>query len=93
MEIDNSKERDDFGDEIYEKEEFQKKVKKEYKRYENHKYWRLINASQTKDKVHSDIVEVLESLMKEYDSNSLDDFERNFYPKSIGEDLFMYKDI
>ncbi len=93
MEIETVKDRDDFGDEIYEKEDFQQIVRKEYKRFENHKYWKIINANQDKDKVHSNIVENLEILMKEYQSNSLDEFNKNFYPNSIGEDLFMYKDV
>ena len=73
--------------------DFQQKVRKEYKRFENHKYWNVINADQEKDKVHSNVIAHLESLMKEYDSNETDDFKRNFYPDSIGEDLFMYKDV
>ena len=31
--------------------------------------------------------------MKTYLSTTLSDFDKNFYPASIGEDLFMYKDV
>ena len=91
--IDKIKQRENFGDEIYEREEFQKRVRKEFKRFEHYRYWRIINADQEKEKVHNDIIAELENLRKEYEANENDDFSRNFFPNSIGEDLFMYKDI
>ena len=39
--------------------------------------------------VDSFVIEVL----KEYNKINTDDFAKNFYPSSIGEDLFMYQDI
>lgn len=33
------------------------------------------------------------NLLIEYNKNGVDDFSKNFYFSSIGEDLFMYTDI
>ncbi len=93
LDISKTKLRKDFGTEIYEKDEFQKKVREEYKKFTSYKYWKVIDADQEPENVHRDIIEQLEILMKTYASNETDDFSKNFYPKSVGEDLFMYKDI
>ena len=63
------------------------------KLFHNYKYWRVIDANNTKDDIHNLIIKELEILIKQYESNNDDDFVKNFYPTSIGEDLFMYKDI
>jgi thymidylate kinase len=91
--VDKIKSRENFGSEIYEKEEFQQKIKKEYEAFHNHRYWRVIDADKKKDEIHKKIVSELENLMKEYESNDTDEFRKNFYPSSIGEDLLMYQDI
>lgn len=93
IEINKIKTREGFGNEIYEKEDFQKKIRKEFEFFHQHRYWRLIDADKEKIEVHRNIVDQLERLMKDYSSNENDDFRKNFYPYSIGEDLFMYKDF
>ena len=72
----------------YEKEEFQKKVGNEYKRFHNYLYWKVIKADQDKEKVHQDIVSELEVMIKKYSSNDSEEFSRNYYPNSVGQDLF-----
>jgi dTMP kinase len=91
--IDKIKERKDFGDEIYEKEEMQSKISKVFEVFHKYKYWQLINANKSKDEIHKEIVLNLEKLLDEYKANTNDQFKKNFYPDSIGEDLFMYPDI
>lgn len=93
LDIDKIKKRENFGEEVYEKEEFQQCIRKTFKMFENYKYWKVINANQDKEQVHNKIVEEIENLLKEYNTNDLDEFSKNFYPNSIGEDLLMYKDI
>ena len=93
LDIDKIKVREFFGEEIFEKEEFQQKVRKEYQRFENHKYWRVINADQELENVQNDIISHMEAFIKEYESNESDELNKNFYPTSIGEDLFMFKDV
>ena len=82
MDINKTKLRKDFGTELYEKDEFQKKVRDEYKKFANYRYWRVIDADQEQDNVHKDVIEQLEILMKTYASYETDDFSKNFYPKS-----------
>ncbi len=86
--------REGYGNEVFEKVEFQQKVRKNYEKlFQHYKYWRTIDANNTKEEIHNQIIRELEVLIKLYESNSDDDFLKNFYPTSIGEDLFMYKDI
>jgi len=93
IDIEKVTSRENYGQEVYEKTDFQQKVRNEYKKFEEYKYWNIINADQDKDKVHQNIVENLEALMKNYLSTDSSDFAKNFYPASIGEDLFIYKDV
>jgi thymidylate kinase len=62
------------------------------KRFEKYHYWRIIDANQKKDKINKDIVSQIESLLNDYNRGG-EDFENNFYPYSVGEDLFMYNNI
>ena len=52
---------------------------------------------QLKDKEENKVVEDVKAgyneLNKIYTKSGVDDFTKNFYPSSIGEDLFMYQDI
>lgn len=85
--------RENYGEEVYEKLDFQQKVRNEYKRFENYKYWNVINADDDKENVHKNIVEKLDELRKKLNNEPYGTFDKNFYPNSIGEDLFMYKDV
>ena len=41
------------------------------------------------EEIESNLIE----LLKDYNKPTTDEFTKNFYPNSIGEDLFMYQDI
>ena len=41
----------------------------------------------------NDISQCFINVQNEYNKNNIDDFSKNFYSNSIGEDLFMYTDI
>jgi thymidylate kinase len=82
------------SEEILEKEAYFKRIRKEFETYfHSYKYWRLIDGSRDKEVVHKHIVETIEKCYKDYNSSDCDDFRRNFYPNSIGEDLFLYKEM
>ncbi len=88
------KSREGYGNEVFEKVEFQQKVRKNYEKlFHNHKYWKVIDANKSKEEIYNEIVKEIEILLKLYESLNDDDFSKNFYPISIGEDLFMYKDV
>jgi thymidylate kinase len=92
-EVDNVKQRKNFGlHDVSENVEFLKMVKEGYKRFEKYHYWKIIDGNQKKDKIHKEIVSQVESLINDYKRGG-DDFENNFYPYSVGEDLFMYNNI
>lgn len=91
--IDKIKKRDGFGEEKYETEEFQKRVQKAFQNFHKFKYWNIIDANQDVNKIHQDITAGVEKLLKEYSKSDTDEFKKNFYPNSIGEDLFMYPDV
>lgn len=90
--IDEIKNREGFGDERYETENFQKNVRDNFKKFENFMYWRVIDALQDKDAVHRDITNQIEALMNEYNRPG-DDMMKNHYPYSIGLDLFKVENI
>jgi len=48
--------RENYGDEIYEKQEFQKKLREEYKFFQGYKYWRVIDALRSKEEVSKEII-------------------------------------
>ena len=56
-------------------------------------YWKVINADQDKEKVHQDIVAELETMIKKYSSLDNEEFSRNYYPDSVGQDLFKASNI
>lgn len=93
IEIEKIVGRENYGDEIYEKEELQKKIRKEFEIFHKHKYWKIVDASQEKEEIYKSLVNHIDKLYKDYAINESDEFKRNFYPYSIAEDLFMYKDI
>ena len=81
--------REDYGNEIYEKQEFQKKLKGIYKFFHTYKYWKVVNASKGIDDVNKDIVNEIEKLISFYESENVKDVEdKNNYPNSVKEDLF-----
>lgn len=55
-------------------------------------YWRVIDALQDKEAVHKDITDQVEALMNEYNRPG-DDMMKNYYPYSIGLDLFKVENI
>ena len=71
---------------------FQKNVRDNFKKFENFMYWRVIDALQDKDAVHKDIIDQIEALMNEYNRPG-DDMMKNYYPYSIGLDLFKVENI
>lgn len=56
------KNRDGFGEEKYEKEEIQLKVQESYKLFHNKKYWKLVDANNSKEEIHNEIVKLVESI-------------------------------
>jgi thymidylate kinase len=74
------------------KSEYLKSIREGYKRFEKYHYWKVVDANSKKEKVHLEIVSQIESLINDYKRGG-EDFENNFYPHSIGEDLFMYNNI
>lgn len=91
MSIDEIKKRGGFGEEKYEKEEIQIKVQENYKLFHKKKYWNLVNASQSKESVHDQIIEIVKDLISRYSTNN--HIEINDYPNGIKKDLFMNNDI
>lgn len=95
MSIEDIKKRGGFGLEKYEKEDIQRRVQDNFKMFNKKKYWNVVNANQTKDEVHSDIMKAVEGLIKKYntcdfiDVNEIKDVEMNSFPKDIKRDLFM----
>ena len=90
--IDEIKHREGFGDERYETENFQKNVRDNFKKFENYHYWRVIDAFQDRDVVHREITDHILSLVNEYNKPG-DDIKKNYYPNSIGLDLFTKENI
>jgi len=84
--------RDNFGEEIYEKDEFQKKLREVYTFFHGYIYWRIIDASRSKEDVQKEIVIEIEKLIKYYENHE-DNFKKNNYPNSISEDLFSLRGI
>jgi dTMP kinase len=85
--IDSLKQREGYGLERYENEEFQRLVKENYRKFENYIYWKVMKANSGVDSIHRDVVKEVEGLINEY-NNKPDNMTRNFYPNSIGQDLF-----
>lgn len=58
----------------------------------NFKYMKKLEQNNMKcliEEIESNLID----LLKEYNKSTTDEFSKNFYPNSIGEDLFMYQDI
>eukprot|EP00743_Colponemidia_sp_Colp-15_P005632 GILK01006055.1.p1 GENE.GILK01006055.1~~GILK01006055.1.p1 ORF type:complete len:225 (-),score=33.61 GILK01006055.1:292-921(-) len=62
--IEDAQKRGDYGAERYEKEEFQRAVRKNYLLLEDPR-WRLINAAQTVEELHKEIVRTVEAVIVE----------------------------
>ena len=77
-----------YGEEIYEKHEFQKKLREEYKFFHGYKYWKVIEALKNKEEINEEIVCHVENLIKDYENNDVKESDKNMYPGSISEDLF-----
>lgn len=86
MNVEDIKNREGYGNEIYEKEDFQIKVQNAYKIFHNKKYWKIINANQTKEEVFNCIVLTINDLIKDF--NSIDN--QGFL---VNEDLFLEDNI
>ena len=50
--------REGYGDEIYEKVDFQLKVREKFKEFHNKQYWNVIDAAKTKEEVANCILDV-----------------------------------
>jgi dTMP kinase len=80
-----------WGEEIYEREDFQRKIREEFTQFHKHFYWNLVNADRKKEEIHLNIVEIVERLENKYKNLTemeANTSEANFYPYSVGEDLF-----
>jgi thymidylate kinase len=86
--IEQIRNRDGFGMEKYETEDFQRNVRDNFKKFEKYSYWNLMEANREQDIVHKEIVAKIEELLENYNNRGVDDAMRNFYPNNIGEDLF-----
>jgi len=94
MDPEFAKKRDGFGEEIYEKDEVQVKVREKYKEFHDKQYWKIIDASKTRDEVSKSIISIIDNKFDELIKNdSEDESKRNYYPKAIGEDLFFLPSI
>lgn len=57
--------RSGYGEERYEKKEFQKRVSENFTKLKDQKYWKVINASGTIESVHQDMLSVAEKVIKD----------------------------
>jgi dTMP kinase len=92
MPIDEIKKRNGFGEEKYENEEIQTKVQQNFKLFHNKKYWNLINANQSMENIHNEIISKIKSLINKYSDKQIN-FETNDYPNNITKTLFLENDV
>jgi thymidylate kinase len=85
--------REDYGNEIYEKYEFQKRLREEYKFFHTYKYWKVINATREINEVNMEIINEIEKLTFVYNNNENENEEKNNYPNKVNEDLFSIKGL
>jgi thymidylate kinase len=85
--------REDYGNEIYEKHEFQKKLREEYKFFHTYKYWKVINATREIKEVNNDIINEIEKLTYIYNDSTNENEDKNNYPNKVNEDLFSVKGL
>lgn len=57
--------RSGYGEERYEKKEFQSRVSKNFLKLQDDKYWKVINAGRAVETVHQDILSLAESVLKD----------------------------
>lgn len=71
-------------------DEEEKKLQDKYRLFHGYRYWKTFSESED---LAENIVDYVKNIIKEYEKTSMDNFARNFYPDSIGEDLFMYNEV
>jgi len=70
--------------------DFLKKKKEAYKEFHNKIYWKVIDGNKEIDEIFNTIKTEIILLRKEYDTNyGIDEIKKNFYPSTVGEDLFL----
>lgn len=94
MELEDLRKREGYGNEIYENDDFQAKVKENYKCFANKIYWRKLDSNKSKETLHVEIAGVVKQLIESYEINGeTGNLKLNGYPRAICEDLFMSNDI
>lgn len=64
--------REGFGDEIFERQEFQEKVKEVYEKELLNESWNIINGNQTLEQITNDIHKVAEAKIHDFFPHLLD---------------------
>lgn len=87
--------REGYGNEIYEKDEFQAKVKQNYNYFSDKIYWKKLDADKPKDELHNEIMLLIKDLIDKFESGNSETCSQqlNGYPQTIYEDLFMSEDV
>ena len=70
-------------------EEFNIKKKKAYKEFKDKLYWKTIDVRKSIDEISNLIILDLKNIVKQYKVDGIDEFKKNFYPITVGEDLFL----
>lgn len=74
--------------------EFYQKKQEAYKEFYDKLYWKTINVNRDISEVSKYIIDDINSLLKEYKENlKIDEMKKNFYPNTVGEDLFLENSI
>ena len=76
-----------------ESEEEQENYFDQYENFMKMRYWKVVDAKKNKQDVHGQIISELTQLENEYKRQEMEDFKKNFYPKTIGEDVFLYPEV
>ena len=64
--------REGFGEEMFEKADFQRKVKEAYENHIIEDSWKIVNASQSVERVSYDIKKVIDEFIKEFKGGDID---------------------
>jgi len=74
--------------------EFYQKKQDAYKEFYDKIYWKTINVNRDIAEVRKTLIDDINNLLKEYRENSkIDEMRKNFYPNTVGEDLFLESSI
>lgn len=66
------------------------KKREAYKEFKDKVYWKVISAKSDACEVFKTVTYELNSLFKEFkEYHKVDELRKNFYPKTVGEDLFL----